>query len=71
MVKEGIVLGHRISEKGIEVDRAKFEVIERLPPQISMKGVRSFLGHACFLPEIHQRLFKDCTSIVQTAGERL
>ena len=32
MVKEGIVLGHRISEKGIEVDRAKVEVIERLPP---------------------------------------
>ena len=31
MVKEGIVLGHRISEKGIEVDRAKVEVIERLP----------------------------------------
>ena len=32
MVKEGIVLGHRISEKGIEVDRAKVEVIERLTP---------------------------------------
>ena len=32
MVKEGIVLGHCISEKGIEVDRAKVEVIERLPP---------------------------------------
>ena len=48
MVKEGIVLGHRISEKGIEVDRAKVEVIERLPPPISVKGVRSFLGHAGF-----------------------
>ena len=34
MVKEGILLGHRISEKGIEVDRAKVEVIERLPPLI-------------------------------------
>ena len=33
MVKEGIVLGHRISEKCIEVDRAKIEVIERLPPR--------------------------------------
>ncbi|KAH0679182.1 hypothetical protein KY284_020267 [Solanum tuberosum] len=41
----GIVLGHRISEKGIEVDRAKVEVIEKLPPPISVKGVRSFLGH--------------------------
>src|ERR1051325_7437263 len=38
MVKEGIVLGHRISEKGIEVDRAKVEVIEKLPPPVSVKG---------------------------------
>ena len=55
MVKEGIVLGHPISEKGIEVDRAKVEVIERLPPLISVKGVRSFLGHAGF----YQRFIKD------------
>ena len=48
MVKEGIVLGNRISEKCIEFDRAKFEVIERLPPPISVKGVRRFLGHAGF-----------------------
>ena len=48
MVKEGIVLGHRISEKGIEVDRPKVEVIKRLPPPIFVKGVRSFLGHAGF-----------------------
>ena len=67
MVKEGIVLCHRISENGIEVDRAKVEVIERLPPPISVKGVRSFLGHACF----YQRFIKHCTSIMQTAGERL
>ena len=70
MVKEGIVLGHRISEKGIEVDRAKVEVIERLPPPISVKGVRSFLGHAGFY-RIHQRLLKDCTPIVQITGERM
>ena len=42
MVKEGIVLGHRISEKGIEVDKAKIETIEKLPPPYSMKGIRSF-----------------------------
>ena len=48
MVKEGIVLGHRISEKGIEVDRAKAEVIERLAPPISVIGVRSFLEHKGF-----------------------
>ena len=48
MVKSGIVLGHVISDKGIEVDRAKIEVIAKLPPPTSMKGVRSFLGHAGF-----------------------
>ncbi|XP_031270500.1 uncharacterized protein LOC116128868 [Pistacia vera] len=46
MVQEGIVLGHKIYQKGIEVDRAKVEVIEKLPPPTSVKAVRSFLGHA-------------------------
>ena len=48
MVKEGIVLGHRISEREIEVDKAKIETIEKLPPLSSVKGIRSFLGHAGF-----------------------
>ncbi|XP_065851199.1 uncharacterized protein, partial [Euphorbia lathyris] len=48
MVDEGIVLGHKISEKGLEVDRAKTSVIEKLPPPTTVKGVRSFLGHAGF-----------------------
>ncbi|GJS33572.1 reverse transcriptase domain-containing protein [Tanacetum coccineum] len=46
MVKEGIVLGHKISKSGIEVDRAKVEVIAKLPPPTSVKGIQSFLGHA-------------------------
>ncbi|KAG9458219.1 hypothetical protein H6P81_002727 [Aristolochia fimbriata] len=46
MVNEGIVLGHKTSESGIEVDRAKLEVIEKLPPPTNIKGIRSFLGHA-------------------------
>ncbi|GKB89076.1 reverse transcriptase domain-containing protein [Tanacetum coccineum] len=43
IVKEGIVLGHKISKNGIEVDRAKFNVIAKLPHPTFVKGVRSFL----------------------------
>nr|GEX60752.1 reverse transcriptase domain-containing protein [Tanacetum cinerariifolium] len=46
MVKEGIVLGHKISKKGIEVDKAKIEVISKLPRPTIVKGIRSFRGHA-------------------------
>ena len=49
MVREGIVLGHRISGRGIEVDRAKIEIIEKLPPPTSVKGVCSSLGHVGFI----------------------
>nr|GEY89370.1 reverse transcriptase domain-containing protein [Tanacetum cinerariifolium] len=48
MVKEGIVLGHKISKKGIEFDKAKIEVISKLPHPTTVKGIRSFLGHAGF-----------------------
>ena len=48
MIQEGIVLGHRISTRGIEVDKAKIEVIEKLPPPSSIKGIRSFLRHTGF-----------------------
>ena len=48
MVKDDIVLGQKVSEKGIEEDRAKLEVIEKLPPPQSIKGIRIFLGHAGF-----------------------
>ncbi|GJR66278.1 reverse transcriptase domain-containing protein [Tanacetum coccineum] len=48
MCKEGIVLGHKISKFGIEVDRAKVDVIAKLPHLTTVKGVRSFLGHAVF-----------------------
>ncbi|XP_019248466.1 PREDICTED: uncharacterized protein LOC109227723 [Nicotiana attenuata] len=42
MVREGIVLGHRVSSKGIEVDHAKVDVIEKLPPPTLVKAVRSW-----------------------------
>nr|GEY64861.1 reverse transcriptase domain-containing protein [Tanacetum cinerariifolium] len=48
MCKEGIVLGHKILKSEIEVDRAKVEVIAKLPHPTTIKGVRSFLGHAGF-----------------------
>ena len=48
MVQEGIVLGHKISRKGIEVDKAKIEVIDKLPPPVNVRSIRSFLGHAGF-----------------------
>ena len=48
MVEEGIVLGHKISSAGIEVDRAKIKIIKKLPPPITVKGVREFLGHVDF-----------------------
>ena len=55
MVQEGIVLGHPISTRGIEVYRAKIEAIEKLPPPSSVKGIRSFLGHVGF----YRRFVKD------------
>ncbi|GKB38002.1 reverse transcriptase domain-containing protein [Tanacetum coccineum] len=48
MIKEGIVIGHKVSGAGLEVDKAKINVISKLPPPTNIKGVRSFLGHADF-----------------------
>ena len=48
MVKQGIVMGQVISHRGIEVDKAKVNLISYLPPPCTMKEVRSFLGHVGF-----------------------
>nr|GEX29750.1 reverse transcriptase domain-containing protein [Tanacetum cinerariifolium] len=48
MVKEGTVLGYKISKEGNEVDKAKVDVITKLPHPTTVKGIQSFLGHASF-----------------------
>jgi hypothetical protein len=48
MVMQGIVLGHVISERGIEVDKARVETVEQVPSPTDVKSLRSFLGHAGF-----------------------
>ncbi|GKC47721.1 putative nucleotidyltransferase, ribonuclease H [Tanacetum coccineum] len=59
MVKEGIVLGHKISGAGIEVDRAKIDMIANISYPTNLKGVRSFLRHAGF----YRRFIKDFSMI--------
>ena len=67
MVKEGIVLGQRISKRGIEVDKAKIETIEKLTPLSLVKGIRSFLGHARF----YRRFIKDFSKIAKPLSNLL
>ncbi|GJW73659.1 reverse transcriptase domain-containing protein [Tanacetum coccineum] len=61
MVKEGIILGHKISKSGIEVDKAKVDVIAKLPHPTSVKGIQSFLGHVGF----YRRFIQDFSKIAR------
>ena len=67
MVNRGIVLGHVISNKGIEMDKAKVELIAKLPSPASVKAVRQFLGHAGF----YKRFIKDFSKISKPLYELL
>ena len=61
MVRQEINLGHEISRRGIEVDKAKVEVIVKFPPPKRIKDIRSFLGHAGF----YRRFIKDFGKIAR------
>ena len=61
MVTEGIVLGHRISAVGLEVDQAKFSIIKTLLPPTTVKEIRSFLVHDGFF----RRLIRDFSKIAR------
>ncbi|RVW83471.1 Retrovirus-related Pol polyprotein from transposon 17.6 [Vitis vinifera] len=67
MVHQGIVLGHIISEKGIEVDKAKVELIAKLPSPTTVKRVRQFLGHAGF----YRRFIQDFSKLLRPLYELL
>ena len=61
MVQEGIVLGHLISFKGLEVDKEKIATIQTLTPPTTVRGIHSFFGYAGF----HRRFIKDFLKIAK------
>ena len=60
-MKEGVVLGHVVSQIGVKVDRVKIEIIKWLPPSTLVKGIRSLFGHV----GSYHRFIKDFSKITK------
>ena len=69
MAQQGIVLGHVISKKGIEIDKAKVDLIAYLPPPRLVKDIRSFLGHAGFYQGFIQNFSKIARTLTSLLAE--
>eukprot|EP00256_Glycine_max_P051109 XP_006606981.1 uncharacterized protein LOC102663453 [Glycine max] len=67
MVHQGIVLGHLVSSRGIEVDKAKIDAITSHPYPASMWEVHSFLGHVGF----YRRFIQDFSKIALPLSKHL
>ena len=72
MVNKCIVLGHQISERGIVVDKAKVDAIEKMPIPKDIKGIHSFLGHATFYRRFikhFSKISRPLTSLLQKVDD--
>ena len=66
-VREGIILGHKIFVRGIELDKSKIEIIKKLPPPSLVKGICGFLGHVGF----YRRFIMDFSKIAKPLSNLL
>ncbi|XP_040931853.1 uncharacterized protein [Gossypium hirsutum] len=67
LVDKGLILGHIVSSKGIEVDKVKIDIINSLPYPSTVREIRSFLGHAGF----YRRFIKNFSKIAEQLCELL
>jgi hypothetical protein len=67
MVKQVILLGHVISDRGIDMDKAKVETVEQLPHPMDVKSLKSSLDHAGF----YRRFIKDLSKITKPLTQHL